>query len=675
MRSASSHLLLLLLFFIVSSHGRRKYNNLHRRREHDGRATEPGTPSTKKDTKRTREPKYSTGLTTKPKPKSSKAPTLPQSRPTKKPIPAPPPTPILTPLITFSNNALKVSLPDINQSTFKVDLSNMKVDDDNSTHYEFILNPTSQNGQLVTLTRVDRDISPINERRRLKGQKDAKPTFIPVSRSYDGNDWERVPGKYLPKTDTLCGYAANNGDYYSAGEYLCKIMVPKLEEGNVGYYLTYYSEEDGMSSSLSRAARFLQRVTWGPRLSEIEELGKQIETMGDLALAMYLKEQLELPPTSHREYFRKRLNPRAVESYQYAIVGPKACEMNARFRRFAFTHKDVELSIGSYGHVAGNTGLPMTAMSIESIDLGGSTYYQIKFGKNIRTILKNPLQYNNEGGQLVTLANGNYTICSVEEVVGTKIGEYEYNHQFQVLVGDICKSSYTNRGGVDDGYGDGAPDEELITVNGRPFRFYDRERCMTKCNDASKVKLIIGGNPPIEIPDAFDKSKISWIDATNFPASDIVNINKNQTHDSVWLLKKDLDSCVDENGNEILDPAEMANTDYSSKGRGKYNLDPSVFVKLAVGKWAIQDLRSVFSANTLEKPMKDGGGHAVRRASRSNNDDDHLVVRCSNVERNIFNEHFCQVSYETNVCVSKPMPDPKKNYSVFIVSSATRSLP
>jgi len=527
----------------------------------------------------------------------------------------------------------------------------------------------------VTLTRVDRDITTINERRRLNGLKDAKPTYIPISRSYDGLDWERVPGRYLSETDTICGYAATDGKYYSAGDYLCKITVPKLKEGNVGYYLTYYvvDDDDGggniMSSSLSRAASFLQRITWGPKLSEIEDLAKQIDTMGDYALALYLKNQTEMEPTSHRAYFRKRLNPRAVESYQYAIVGPKACERNARFRRFAFTHKDVELSIGSYGHVAGNTGLPMTTMSIESIDLGGSTYYQINFGKNIRTIRNNPLQYTDKGGQLVTLPDGRYTICSVEEVVGTKIGDVEYNHQFQVLVGDICESSYTSRGGDDDGDGDGAPDDELIKVNGRPFRFYDREQCMTKCNDASKVKLINGGNPSIEIPDAFDKSKISWIDVSNVPASDMVNINTEQTHDSVWLLKKDLDSCIDENGNEILDPAEMANTDYSSKGRGKYNLDPPVFVKLASGKWAIQDLRSIFRDNTSENPLKDGGGVAVRRASRSNDDDDHLVVRCANVERNIFNEHLCKVSYETDVCTSKPM------LGLFIVSSGMCGLP
>lgn len=273
----------------------------------------------------------------------------------------------------------------------------------------------------------------------------------------------------------------------------------------------------------------------------------------------------------------------------------------------------------------------------------------------------------------MTLPDGKYTICSVEEVVGTRIGGVEYDHQFQVLVGDVCESSYTNRGGDDDGEGDGARDDEQIKSDGKLFRFYDREQCMSKCNDASMVKLIMGGNPPIDIPDAFDKSKISWIGS--LPESHIVNINTEQTYDSVWLLTKDLDSCLDENGNEILDPAGMANTDYSSTGRGKYNPDPPVFVELESGKWAIQDLRTILRDNSLENPLMTGAGDDVKRASRAaEGDDDHLVVRCSNVERNIFNEHHCKVSYEPNVCTSKPLPDSKSGNSVFIVSSLVVSL-
>lgn len=663
------HLLLLLIFFLVAcvpsaSSGYKQ----HRIREHDYGS---------KSDKQSKWPPRKKPAQSKSSKAEGKGPATPIASATEPPPPSTQqtqsPTDNVIPaggrLISLSENAKRFALPsDIHSPTIiKLDLQ----DNNNSSHYEFILPTTNKQGQLLTLTRVDRNVATLNERRRLNGQKDVTPTHIPISRSYDGGNWQRTPGRYISETKIVCGYAVTDGKYNTAGEYLCQLSVPRLELGQVGYYLTYF--DAGVVSPESRAARFLHRITWGPKLSEIEELGKQVKEKGDLALALYLKEQTEMEPTSHRQYFRRRLNARSVESYQYGITGPKACEMNARFRRFAFTHKDVELSTGAYGHVAGNTGLPMTKMSVESINLAGATHYQIKFGKHIRTILKNPLQYSDEGGQLVTLPDGKYTICSVEEVVGTRIGGVEYDHQFQVLVGDVCESSYTNRGGDDDGEGDGARDDEQIKSDGKLFRFYDREQCMSKCNDASMVKLIMGGNPPIDIPDAFDKSKISWIGS--LPESHIVNINTEQTYDSVWLLTKDLDSCPDENGNEILDPAGMANTDYSSTGRGKYNPDPPVFVELESGKWAIQDLRTILRDNSLENPLMTGAGDDVKRASRAaEGDDDHLVVRCSNVERNIFNEHHCKVSYEPNVCTSKPLPDSKSGNSVFIVSSLVVSL-
>lgn len=77
--------------------------------------------------------------------------------------------------------------------------------------------------------------------------------------------------------------------------------------------------------------------------------------------------------------------------------------------------------------------------------VSGETHYAVKFGGEIRTILPNPLKYE-ENGALVTMEDGKYTICHVEEVVGDKIGDVTYGSiLFQLLVGDLCTSSYTNR--------------------------------------------------------------------------------------------------------------------------------------------------------------------------------------------------------------------------------------
>ena len=242
-----------------------------------------------------------------------------------------------------------------------------------------------------------------------------------------------------------CGEADTSGFGYDAGEYLCEIDVPELNEGNVGYFLTKW--EEGIVTSRRAAARFLERATWGAKWDEIVNLESEIESDGKRALAQWVKTQQGLTPSSHRKFFRERLNPRTVESYQYGIPGPKACKRNARFRKFAFTQKDLELSRGYSGHKAGNTGLPFTPVEIEKINIEGKNHWVIKFGGNVRTVLDHPPTYVEDGEQYIEIDTGNYTICHVEEVVGNKIGNYTFTQplQFQLLVGDICTSSYTNR--------------------------------------------------------------------------------------------------------------------------------------------------------------------------------------------------------------------------------------
>jgi hypothetical protein len=141
-----------------------------------------------------------------------------------------------------------------------------------------------------------------------------------------------------------------------------------------------------------------------------------------------------------------------------------------------------------------------------------------------------------------------------------------------------------------------------------------------------------------------------------------------RTHDSSWLLQKDLSTCTDQNGNGFPDPARLAYTDYFSFGHGKYNLDKPIFAKLpGDNKWALHDFRTQFKGNTQENPLEDGGGAAMKAAARSGDNEDgnpntDLVVRCSNAQRNVFNEGRCRISYHPVACQSVPLPDPKDSY-------------
>ena len=75
---------------------------------------------------------------------------------------------------------------------------------------------------------------------------------------------------------------------------------------------------------------FIPSFSFKTAWEEITALEAQVQAHGTKALATWAHEQVSLTPTSHRAYFRRRLNPRKVESYLEGIPGPRACEANAR---------------------------------------------------------------------------------------------------------------------------------------------------------------------------------------------------------------------------------------------------------------------------------------------------------------------------------------------------------
>jgi hypothetical protein len=304
----------------------------------------------------------------------------------------------------------------------------------------------------------------------------------------------------------------------------------------------------------------------------------------------------------------------------------------------------------------------MTPLKIQTVSVGGANHYAVKFGDHIRTVLPDPLTYKGANDADVTVPDGSYTICYVEEVLGSTTGDVTVeNVQMQILVNDVCTSDYTNRGGNADGKGDGATEDEW---SGTHFRYANKNACDAKCGDPNKAKWITGGNPEVIIPDGFDTTSLSYIDISSLSTdTEIVNINAERTHDSSWLLKKDLDTCQDANGAEFPDPAGLAYTDLSSTGRGKYNLDKPIFAKLPGPKWALHDFRTEFVENSLASPLEDGGGAAMKRAARGVTEID-LNTRCSNVQRNVFNDGHCRVSYHPDACLTNPIQDPNDPYKV-----------
>lgn len=143
--------------------------------------------------------------------------------------------------ISFSSNSTYVDCPAASSPTTPVQIPDF-------SGGKLLLAPTANEGDLCILSRVNRNDT-------------AKKVYIPIARSYDGNDWHRVQGRYISYVDMQCGESAADGAGYAAGDYLCEVQVPALNEGNVGYFLAKW--EEGIASDRRLAARFLEKATWG----------------------------------------------------------------------------------------------------------------------------------------------------------------------------------------------------------------------------------------------------------------------------------------------------------------------------------------------------------------------------------------------------------------------------
>jgi hypothetical protein len=107
-----------------------------------------------------------------------------------------------------------------------------------------------------------------------------------------------------------------------------------LPDANKEYFLTSYLYE---LTAGQTAARFFERASFGATRSMLSQATNTAQ------MAAWIQTQFDenvTPITSHREYFRKRLNPRMIEMGKFGRAGPKVCDVNSRWRNFAFTRKD-----------------------------------------------------------------------------------------------------------------------------------------------------------------------------------------------------------------------------------------------------------------------------------------------------------------------------------------------
>jgi len=152
----------------------------------------------------------------------------------------------------------------------------------------------------------------------------AMSSIAPVARSYDGQAWEKSAGEFA----TMLLYGQEFGDYTSGSQ----ITLPELDGGSK-YFLTSYSYS---LSEENTVARMLETATFGTTLSDLENW-VQGTTFVD-----WVDDQIKKPITSHREFFRQRVNPRFAHSLPIGR-SDHACKGQSRWRKFTFAKTDGEL--------------------------------------------------------------------------------------------------------------------------------------------------------------------------------------------------------------------------------------------------------------------------------------------------------------------------------------------
>ncbi len=180
------------------------------------------------------------------------------------------------------------------------------------------LSKSSEN-EVITLTRIT-DVN----------------NFVSVGRSYDGSDWETVAGFY--------DFVKYNCDIV---DNFCQVTVPEATLPNQIFRLSRFRRS---LSKRNNIARFLEQVTFGTKPDELEDLMKVSEMSANVqeTYRNWLTEQIyQVPPTLHREFFRKHLLPRYANNRQPAREGEMSypCQSGARWRRCSFTHRDLRKEV------------------------------------------------------------------------------------------------------------------------------------------------------------------------------------------------------------------------------------------------------------------------------------------------------------------------------------------
>ena len=157
---------------------------------------------------------------------------------------------------------------------------------------------------------------------------------------------------------------------------------------------------------------------------------------------------------------------------------------------------------------------------------------------------------------------------------------------------------------------------------------------------------IVGGNPTVSLDSRFvDMGSMLQLDMSTLNSTELQEIDVESTYGSTLLLTVEVTDPVCDTFPDPILNLEQDRAWFNHSDQPVFGLAPD-------GSYLLHDVRLLLDENTIENPLIDGGGAKVLASISTTNPDSTSYI-CANAPQNIFNEEYCKLSTEENVCTVK----------------------
>ena len=404
--------------------------------------------------------------------------------------------------------------------------------------------------------------------------------FIPIARSYDGNDWERAGGSFT----------AGSPEWVCSGS-SCSSTIPA---GNKYVLQTRSMTETGLDFN-AELARFLESASFGAKPTDLS-------TWSGKSFAQHIKDQVNTPMTSHRELFRRLANPRWTFNKPEFAGNLDPCAPNSTWRRQILTTTDRRkfVNVGKVGD-----------------------RWEIKVDGHVRSMVPqlrfiNAVRWYND-----TIADGgSYEFCSTEEEVRRNIYKLRINSNCRPLISnDLTIDFPVGFTPVNSVEGSIPALEQFQKISSHNLEYLFADAIIataavqsslrtTSLSSISTFRIKIFCRP------VFKFLTFGLFCRNNGPTGPTPIVPGSPTSPTAPApAPSPVSSC------KLTSPSSTVNA--------------PLFAKTSDGIWLQHDPRIDMKANSLNEPLPDGGLGMLKAKK---------TLHCSNVARSFFNENKCIMS-------------------------------